>query len=140
MRVMVIIKANADSEAGKLPSERLLREMTAYNEELVKAGLMLGGEGLHPSSRGVRLSFDNDGVKVTPGPFGDPANIMAGYWMLRVSSLDEAVEWIRRVPNPDGLHQEIEIRQVLDAADFGDNFTPDLQQREADLRSRTGGG
>ncbi|MGY4397125.1 hypothetical protein ACVWZA_002316 [Sphingomonas sp. UYAg733] len=138
MRVMVIMKANADSEAGIMPSKRLLTEMIAYNEELVKAGMMLAGEGLHPSSKGARVRFDDDKTSVLNGPFAETKELIAGFWLLQVKSLDEAIEWVRRVPNPDGAHHEIEIRQVFDAADFGEALTPELQAREKAMRDQTG--
>ncbi|MES2057417.1 MAG: YciI family protein [Pseudomonadota bacterium] len=138
MRVMVIIKASADSEAGVMPSERLLTEMTTFNEELVKAGVMLAGEGLHPSSKGARVRFDGDRTSVLNGPFAETKELIAGFWLLQVKSMDEAIEWIRRVPNPDGLQHEIEIRRVFDPADFGEAFTPELQEREQAMRDQTG--
>jgi len=138
MRVMVIMKASAASEAGIMPSERLLTEMTAYNEELVKAGMMLGGEGLKPSSQGARIKFEGDRTSVIDGPFAETRELIAGFWLLQVASMDEAIEWIRRVPNPDGDHHEIEIRPVVEAADFGDAFTPELQEREEAMREQTG--
>jgi hypothetical protein len=138
MRVMVIMKASAASEAGIMPSERLLTEMTAYNEELVKAGMMLGGEGLKPSSQGARIKFEGDRTSVIDGPFAETRELIAGFWLLQVASMDEAIDWIRRVPNPDGDHHEIEIRPVFEAADFGDAFTPELQEREEAMREQAG--
>jgi hypothetical protein len=136
MRVMVIMKASEASEAGIMPSERLLTEMMAYNEELVKAGLMLAGEGLHPTSRGARIKFEGSKTSVLNGPFAETKELIAGFWLLQVKSMDEAIEWIRRVPNPDGDHHEIEIRPVFDAEDFGEAFTPELQAREEALRAQ----
>ena len=138
MRVMVIMKASAASEAGIMPSERLLTEMTAYNEELVKAGMMLGGEGLKPSSQGARIKFEGDRTSVIDGPFAETRELIAGFWLLQVKSMDEAIEWVRRVPNTDGAHHEIEIRRVFEAADFGEAFTPELQEREEAMRNQTG--
>jgi hypothetical protein len=133
---MVIMKASEASEAGIMPSERLLTEMMAYNEELVKAGLMLAGEGLHPTSRGARIKFEGSKTSVLNGPFAETKELIAGFWLLQVKSMDEAIEWIRRVPNPDGDHHEIEIRPVFDAEDFGEAFTPELQAREEALRAQ----
>src|SRR5918996_1008962 len=110
MRVMVMIKANEQSEAGEMPSQELLEQMTAYNEELVKAGVMVGGDGLHPSSRGVRVAFSGSERKVIDGPFSETKELLAGYWVLQVKSMDEAVEWVKRIPNPDGEESEVEIR------------------------------
>ena len=139
MRFMIIVKANADSEAGKMPSTELLTAMTEFNEELVKAGVMLAGEGLHPSSRGARVNFHSGGsTSVVDGPFAETKELIAGYWIIQVSSLDEAVEWVRRVPNPDREESEIEIRQVFEAEDFGDELTPELREKDAQLREQTG--
>jgi len=138
MRVMVIMKANAKSEAGEMPSERLLTEMTAYNEDLAKSGMLLAGEGLHPSSKGARVLFEGTGTSVVHGPFAETRDLIAGFWLLQVKSMDEAIDWIRRVPNPDGDHHEIEIRQVFEAADFGEDYTPELREREDALREQTG--
>jgi hypothetical protein len=138
MRFMIIVKANADSEAGKMPSTELLTAMTEFNEELVKAGVMLAGEGLHPSSRGARVNFHSDGsTSVVDGPFAETKELIAGYWIIQVSSLDEAVEWVRRVPNPDREESQIEIRQVFEADDFGDELTPELREKDAQLREAT---
>ena len=137
MRVMVIVKASNDSEAGVMPSERLLTEMGKFNEELVKAGVMLAGEGLHPSSRGVRVGFSADAKpSVIHGPFAATKELIAGFWLLQVKSLDEAIAWIKRVPNPDGETYEIEIRPVFEAEDFGAEFTPELREQEARLRAQ----
>jgi hypothetical protein len=139
MRFMIIVKANADSEAGKMPSTEVLSAMTAYNEELVKAGVMLAGDGLHPSSRGARVQFHADGsTSVVDGPFAETKELIAGYWIIQVSSLEEAIEWVRRVPNPEREESEIEIRQVFDVEDFGDELTPELREKDAELRRQTG--
>jgi len=136
MRFMVMIKANADSEAGLMPSEQLLRDMGNYNEELVKAGVMLAGEGLHPSSKGARVRFSPDGkTTVVDGPFTETKELVAGFWILQVKSKEEAMEWVRRVPNTDNVESEIEIRQVFEAEDFGDEFTPELREQEDRLRA-----
>lgn len=136
MRVMVLIKANQDTEAGALPSERLLTEMGAYNEELVKAGVMLAGEGLHPSSKGKRVKFSKGKKTVIDGPFTETKELIAGFWLWRVNSMEEAVEWAKRIPNPDGTESEVEIRPVFEAEDFGDEFTPELREQEERLRAR----
>ena len=141
MRVMVLVKANEASERGEMPSEKLLTEMTTYNEELVKAGVMLAGEGLHPSEKGVRVAFEGNERRVIDGPFAETKELLAGYWIWQVKSLDEAVEWVRRMPAPDDGADEaiVEIRPVFEAEDFGDEFTPELREREAALRARTEG-
>lgn len=131
MRVMVIVKASKDSEAGALPSEQLLADMTKYNEELVKAGVMLAGEGLHASSKGKRVRFDGDKRTVIDGPFTEAKELVGGFWLWQVRSMDEAVEWLKRAPFDGGT--EVEIRQVAEAEDFGDNFTPELREREKQL-------
>jgi hypothetical protein len=137
MRVMVIIKANKESEAGVLPDEKLLTEMGRYNEELVKAGVMLAGEGLHPSSKGKRVKFSGGNVSVIDGPFAETKELIAGFWMWRVKSLDEAVEWVKRCPSPtDAPDGEIEIRQVFEMEDFGAEFTPELREQEERLRTQ----
>jgi hypothetical protein len=138
MRVMVIIKANADSEAGVMPSEKLLTEMGQFNEELVKAGMMLAGEGLHPSSKGKRIRFSGANRTVIDGPFAETRELIAGFWLWQVKSMDEAIDWVKRVPfdtsdTPDGV--EIEIRPVFEAADFGAEFTPELRDQEERLRA-----
>jgi hypothetical protein len=135
MRVMVIVKADEDSENGTMPSEQLLTEMGNYNEELVKAGIMVGGDGLHPSSKGKRVRFAGKDRTVIDGPFAETKELIAGYWLWEVSSMDEAVEWVKRCPNPMLGESEIEIRQVFDAADFGEAFTPELQEQEERLRA-----
>jgi hypothetical protein len=141
MRVMVLIKANEQSERGEMPSEKLLTEMTSFNEELVKAGVMLAGDGLHPSAKGVRVAFSGGERKVIDGPFAETKELLAGYWIWQVKSLDEAVEWVKRMPAPDGEAEEaiVEIRPVFEAEDFGDEFTPELREREAALRAQTEG-
>jgi hypothetical protein len=137
MRVMAIVKASADSEAGVMPSEELLAEMGKFNEELVEAGIMLAGEGLQPSSKGARVSFGGDGERtVTDGPFTETKELIAGYWLLKVDSLEEAVEWIKRCPNPHNEPGEIEIRQVFEAEDFGEEFTPELREQEERIREQ----
>jgi hypothetical protein len=133
MRVMVLVKASPESEAGEMPSEELLSEMTDFNEELVKAGVMLAGEGLHPSSKGVRVAFSGSEPKVIDGPFAETKELVAGYWVWQVKSLDEAVEWLKRAPFQEG---EVEIRPVFEDDDFGDEFTPELREREARLRAQ----
>jgi hypothetical protein len=141
MRVMVLVKANEESERGEMPSEKLLSEMTAFNEELVKAGVMLAGEGLHPSTKGVRVAFNGSERKVIDGPFAETKELLAGFWIWQVKSLDEAVEWVKRMPSPDDSAEEsiIEIRPVFETEDFGDEFTPELREREAALRAQTEG-
>jgi hypothetical protein len=136
MRVMVLIKANQDSEAGVMPSEQLLTEMGQYNEELVKAGIMLAGEGLHPSSKGVRVHFNGDKRSVIDGPFTETKELLAGFWMWQVKSMEEAVEWIKRCPNPTGEEAEIEIRPVFEMEDFGAELTPELREQEERLRAQ----
>jgi len=136
MRVMVIIKADQDSEAGVMPSEQLLAEMGAYNEELVKAGVMLAGEGLHPSSRGVRVKFSGGKRTVTDGPFTETKELIAGFWLWQVKSMEEAVEWVKRMPNPLNSEAEVEIRPVFEAEDFGAEFTPELREQEERLRAQ----
>ncbi|MBA2758391.1 MAG: YciI family protein [Chloroflexia bacterium] len=136
MRFMILIKADADSESGEMPSEQLLTEMGAYNEELVNAGVMLAGDGLHPSSKGARVRFSGADRTVTDGPFVETKELIAGYWLWQLDSMDEAVEWVKRCPNPTGVESEIEIRQVFEAEDFGDAFTPELREQEDRLRER----
>jgi hypothetical protein len=138
MLVMVLVKANKESEAGVMPSEKLLSEMTDFNEELVKAGVMLAGEGLHPSAKGVRVAFSGSERKVIDGPFAETKELVAGFWVWQVKSLDEAIEWVKRMPNPDGgTEGEIEIRPVFEADDFGEELTPELREREQRLREQT---
>lgn len=135
MRFMLIIKANEDSEAGVMPSEKLLTEMGKFNEELVDAGIMIAGEGLHPSSKGARVKFSEGDTSVIDGPFSETKELIAGFWLIEVDSLQEAIDLARRVPNPDGDDGEIEIRQVFEADDFGDEFTPELREQEERLRT-----
>jgi hypothetical protein len=136
MRFMVIIKADEESEAGVLPSQELLTAMTKYNEELVRAGVMLAGEGLHPSSKGARVRFDREGSTVVDGPFAETKELVAGFWLIQVKSKEEAIEWVRRIPNPDRKEGEIEIRQVFEDEDFGEELTPELREREQRLREQ----
>ena len=134
MRVMVIVKASADSEAGKMPSTRQLEDLGKFNEALVKAGIMLAGEGLHPTSRGVRVRFDGRQRVVIDGPFGETKELIAGFWLWQVRSLDEAIEWIKRAPFEGG--DEIELRPVFEADDFGAGLTPELREQEARLAAQ----
>jgi hypothetical protein len=137
MRVMVIVKATKNSEAGVMPSEKLLTEMGKYNEELVNAGLMLAGEGLHPSSKGKRIRFSGGKRTVVDGPFGETKELIAGYWLWQVKSLEEAIDWARRCPDPmPGEDAELEIRPVFEADDFGEEFTPELRAQEDRLRAK----
>jgi hypothetical protein len=134
---MVIVKATKDSEAGKLPDQKLLAEMGKFNEELVKAGVMLAGEGLQPSSKGARVRFSGAKRTVTDGPFTETKELIAGFWLWQVKSKEEAIEWVKRCPNPSpGTESEIEIRQVFEAADFGAEFTPELRDQEERLRAQ----
>ena len=136
MRVMVLVKANRDSEAGVMPSERVLSAMMQFNEELVKAGVMLVGEGLHPSSKGKRVRLAGDKRTVIDGPFAETKELIAGFWILQVKSMEEAVEWVKRVPNPmPGTEPELEIRQVFEADDFGDALTPEVRAAEERMRA-----
>jgi hypothetical protein len=139
MRVMVLIKATEESERGEMPSERVLAEMTTFNEELVRAGVMLAGEGLHPSAKAVRVAFKGSERKVIDGPFAETKELLAGYWLWQVKSLDEAVEWVKRIPAPDEGEAIVEIRPVFETEDFGDEMTPELREREAALRAQTEG-
>jgi len=136
MRVMVIVKATAASEAGAMPDQRLLAEMGAYNEELVRAGVLLAGEGLHPSSRGKRVRFSGAQRTVIDGPFTPSKELVAGFWLWQVRSLDEAVEWLKRCPNPHTEETEVEIRPVFEAEDFGAEFTPELREQERRIREQ----
>jgi hypothetical protein len=140
MRVMVLIKANDESEAGKMPSQELLSQMQAYNEELVKAGVMLAGDGLQPSSKGARVLFAGDERKVIDGPFAETKELLAGYWVWQVKSLDEAIEWAKRIPNPTGEQGTVELRPVFEADDFGDALTPEMRERDARLRAQVEAG
>ena len=135
MRVMVMVKATGDSEAGQMPGTELLAAMGRYNEELVKAGVMLAGEGLHPSARGKRVRFSGARRTVVDGPFAETKELVAGFWLWQVRSMDEAVEWVRRCPNPMVGDSEIEIRPVFEAEDFGAEFTPELRAQEDRLRA-----
>jgi hypothetical protein len=137
MRFMVIVKASKDSEAGVMPSQQLLAEMGKYNEQLVKAGVMLAGEGLHPSSKGKRIRFSGNQRTVIDGPFAETKELVAGFWLLQAKSMDEAVEWVKRAPFDGGT--ELEIRQVFEAEDFGAEFTPELRRQEEDLRAQIAG-
>ena len=138
MRVVVLIKATEQSEAGEMPGQELIEQMTAYNEELVKAGVMLGGDGLHPSSKGARVVFEGSERKVLDGPFAETKELLAGYWVWQVKSLDEAIEWVKRVPDPmPGTDAVIEIRPVFEADDFGEELTPELRAKDQELRQRT---
>lgn len=136
MRVMVIIKATKDSEAGVMPDERLLREMGNYNEELVKAGVMRAGEGLHPSSKGKRVRFAGTERSVVDGPFAETTELIAGFWLWEVKSMDEAVEWLKRAPNPHNETADVEIRPIFEAEDFGAEFTPELREQEERIRAQ----
>ena len=141
MRVMVLIKATEQSERGEMPSEKLLTEMTDFNEELVKAGVMLAGDGLHPSAKGARVVFQGGERKVIDGPFAETKELLAGYWIWQVSSLEEAIEWVKRIPAPDdGSEATVEIRPVFEADDFGDELTPELRAREDAMRAQVEGG
>jgi len=134
MRVMVLIKADKNSEAGQMPDEKLLAAMGNYNEELVKAGIMQAGEGLHPSKKGKRVRFSGDKRTVIDGPFTEAKELIAGFWIWQVKSMDEAIEWVKRMPNPMGTESEVELRPVFEAEDFGAEFTPELRAQEDRLR------
>jgi hypothetical protein len=134
MKFVVLVKADKNSEAGVMPDEKMLTEMTKYNEELVKAGVMLAGEGLHPSSKGARVRFSGTKRTVIDGPFSETKELVAGFWIWEVKSLAEAIEWLKRCPNPTLGESEVEIRQVFDAADFGEAYTPELQAKEQAMR------
>jgi hypothetical protein len=136
MRVMVMVKATAESEAGKMPRKELLEAMGNFNEELVKAGVMLAGEGLHPSSKGKRVRFSGSKRTVIDGPFAESKELIAGFWLWQVKSMEEAIEWVKRCPNPMEGDSEIEIRQVFEAEDFGAEFTPELRAQEERLRAQ----
>jgi hypothetical protein len=136
MRVMVIVKASQDSEAGAMPTQEQLEAMGRYNEELVNAGIMLAGEGLHPSSRGARILFSGDQRTVVDGPFTEAKELIAGFWLWQVRSMDEAIEWARRCPNPTGEQSELEIRQVFESEDFGEALTPELREQEDRMRAQ----
>ncbi len=136
MRFMVMIKANQDTEAGVMPSEEVLAAMGQYNEELVNAGVMLGGEGLHPSSRGARVRFSDGQTSVVDGPFAETRELIAGYWLFQIGSLQETIDWVKRCPASAIGDSEIEIRQIFEAEDFGAEFTPELREQEDRLRAR----
>jgi hypothetical protein len=136
MRFMVMVKADKNTEAGVMPSEKLLAEMGKYNEELVKAGVLLAGEGLQPSSKGARVKFSGDKRTVIQGPFPDTKKLIAGFWLFQVKSKEEAIEWVKRCPNPLEGDCEIEIRQVFEAEDFGAEFTPELREAEERMRAK----
>jgi len=133
MRFMVIVKANEDSEAGVMPSKKILTEMGKFNEELAKAGVMLAGDGLHPSSKGTRVKFSGGKTIVTDGPFAETKELIAGFWLWQVKSKEEAIEWLKRAPFED---TEVEIRQLFEAEDFGDEFTPELREQEERVRAQ----
>ncbi|TFY98434.1 YciI family protein [Ramlibacter rhizophilus] len=139
MRFMILVKATADSEAGRMPTEEQFAEMGRFNEELVKAGVMEAGEGLHPSSRGARVRFSGPQREVVDGPFAPAGELVAGFWIWNCASLQEAVEWVRRCPNPMPGDSEIEVRQIFAAEDFGESFTPELREQEEQLRARMAG-
>lgn len=136
MRFIVMVKATAESEAGVMPSQQLLAEMGKFNEELVKAGVMLEGEGLHPSSKGARIKFSGPKRTVVDGPFAESKELVAGFWIWQVRSKEEAIEWAKRCPNPTGAEGELEIRQIFEADDFGAEFTPELREQEERLRAQ----
>ncbi len=136
MRVMVLVKADKDSEAGVHPDKKLLTEMGKFNEELVKAGVMLAGEGLQPSSKGARVRFSGNTRTVIDGPFAETKELIAGFWLIQVKSKEEAIEWVKRCPNPLQAESEIEIRQVFEAEDFGEEFTPELREQEERIRAQ----
>jgi len=136
MKVMVIVKASKVSEAGQMPSQQLLSEMGKFNEELVKAGILLAGEGLHPSSKGARVRFSGKNRTVIDGPFTETKELIAGFWLWKVSSFQEALDWVKRCPNPHEEESEIEIRPLFEIEDFGDAATPEIREREARLRAQ----
>ncbi len=136
MKVMVIVKATKDSEAGTLPDEKLLTDMGNFNEELVKAGVMLSGDGLKPSSQGVRVRFSGKDRGVTNGPFSETKELIAGFWIWKVNSMDEAIDWVKKCPNPMPGDSDIEIRPIFEAEDFGEAFTPELREQEQKLRDQ----
>ena len=136
MRVMVLVKANEQSEAGEMPNTELLEAMGNYNEELVKAGVMVAGEGLHPSSKGVRVRFSGDERSVIDGPFAETKELLAGFWLWEVRDMDEAIEWAKRCPNPTGEESMLELRPVFEAEDFGEELTPELREQEDRLRQQ----
>ena len=138
MRFMVLVKASKDSEAGRMPGRELLEAMGQYNEELAKAGILVAGEGLHPSSKGARVRFSGDRRTVVEGPFAETKDLIAGFWLWQVKSKQEAIDWVKRCPNPmPGTEAEIEIRQIFEAEDFGDALTPEMREQEERLRARS---
>lgn len=137
MKVMVMVKASKESEAGVMPSEKLLTDMMKFNEELVNAGIMLAGEGLHPSSKAVRVHFSGKNRTVTDGPFAETKELVAGYWIWQVKSMEEAIAWVKKCPNPMESESDIDIRPIFEAADFGEAYTPELQQKENELRAKS---
>jgi hypothetical protein len=139
MRFMVIVKANKDSEAGVMPSQKLMADMGKFNEELVKAGVLLAADGLQPSSKGKRVRFSGDKRTVIDGPFTETKELIAGFWLWQVRSLEEAVEWVKRCPNPHNGESEIEIRQVFEMEDFGAELTPEIRKQEASMRQKLAG-
>jgi hypothetical protein len=139
MRFMILVKATRDSEAGVLPTPQAFAEMGRFNEELVKAGVMQAGEGLHPSAKGARVRFSGKERKVIDGPFAETKELVAGFWLWKCASLQEAIDWVKRCPNPMPGDSEIEIRQIYEAEDFGDAFTPELREQEEQLRAKIGG-
>ena len=140
MKFMVMVKATKESEAGVMPDEKLLTDMGKFNEELVKAGVMKAGEGLHPSSKGARVRFSGSKRTVVDGPFAETKELVAGFWIWEVKSLEEAIAWVKRCPNPMAGDSEIEIRQIFAAEDFGDAFTPELREKEEKMRSQVASG
>ena len=136
MKVVVFVKANQDTETGVMPTTEELEQMGKYNEELVKAGIMLAGEGLHPSSKGAKVKFSGDKRTVVDGPFAEAKELVAGFWIWQVRSMDEALEWAKRCPNPTGAESELELRPIFEAEDFGDAYTPELRAQEEKLRTQ----
>ena len=137
MRFMVLVKASKDSEAGAMPTQKLLTEMTAYNEELVKAGIMLAGEGLHPSSKGVRVHFSGDKRTVIDGPFPETKELVAGFWIWKVKSKEEAIEWLKRCPNPMNEESDVELRQIFEIEEFAEGLSPELREKDRRLRAES---
>jgi hypothetical protein len=137
MKVMVIVKASKSSEAGEMPSEQMLKEMGDYNEQLSKAGIILAGEGLHPTSKGYRVRFSGKERTVVNGPFAETKELIAGFWIWQVKSMEEAIEWVKKCPNPHNEESDIEIRQIFEAEDFGEAFTPELREQEDRIRAQT---
>lgn len=135
MKVMVIVKATKSSEAGEMPTEQLLKEMGDYNEQLSRAGILLGGEGLHPSSKGFRVRFSGKDRTLTDGPFAETKELIAGFWLWKVDTMEQAIDWVKRCPNPHYEDSDIEIRQVFEADDFGESFTPELRAQEERIRA-----